>query len=173
MPERETPSPGSRTTSELAGPGGASSNGGGGLGGGIQSVDGGLQISGSTFANRLAQGGTAATGNTAGIAAGGGIHTDTASSLVRTASTVKKSRALGSTGRGGSIDLEPGSGTGQIRQTVITQNVASTAGNNIYIYGPSITVDFAEAGVEGGDPFDETGGPRLRSVNPTAWRRRS
>jgi hypothetical protein len=116
----------------IGGAGGVASDGGGGLGGAIQSIDGGLQISRSTFTNSLAQGGAAAAGQTAGGAAGGAVHCNPSSALLMTGSTVKKNRALGSTGRGGGIYLAPNSGTGQIRQTVVAQNIASTEGNNIY-----------------------------------------
>ena len=105
---------------------------GGGVGGAIQSAEGGLSISRSSFAYSLAQGGAAATGNTAGIAAGGALHCDPASDLLMTGSTVRKNRALGSTGRGGGIYLEPSSGVEQIRRTVVAQSTASTDGNNIY-----------------------------------------
>jgi hypothetical protein len=108
------------------------SDGGGGLGGAIQSIDGGLQISRSTFTTSLAHGGAAAAGQTEGGAAGGAIHCNPSSVLSMTGSTVKKNRALGSTGWGGGIYLEPNSGTAQIRRSVVAQNIASTEGNNIY-----------------------------------------
>ncbi|NCX99897.1 MAG: hypothetical protein EBX35_15325, partial [Planctomycetia bacterium] len=116
----------------IGGADGAASDGGDGLGGAIQSVDGDLQISRSTFTNSLAQGGAAFAGQTAGGAAGGAVHCNPSSALSMTGSTVKKNRALGSTGRGGGIFLEPDSGVAQIRQTVVAQNIASTEGNDIY-----------------------------------------
>jgi len=139
------------TNQAIGGVGGSSSDGGSGLGGAIQSVDGGLDVSRSTFANGLARGGAAATGNAVGSAAGGAIHADPASTLVVTGSTVRRNRALGSTGRGGGIYLEPGSGSGQIRQSVVVQNSASTAGNDIFgpYNSPAVTIEWVTVGDPG------------------------
>lgn len=135
----------------IGGVGGASSNGGNGLGGAIQSVAAGLDVSRSTFTNGLARGGAAAPGTTAGSAAGGAIQVDPASTLVVTASTVRRNRAVGATGRGGGIYLEPGSGAGQIRQSVIAQNSASTAGNDIFgpYNSPAVTIEWVTVGDPG------------------------
>jgi len=135
----------------VGGAGGASSNGGGGLGGGIQSVQGGLQITGSAFTTNVAQGGAASAGNAAGTAAGGAIYADPAGTMSMMASTVKKNRALGSTGRGGGVYLQPDTGAGQITKSVVTKNIASTEGNDIYgpYNHPAVTIDWVTVGNPG------------------------
>jgi len=135
----------------VGGAGGASSDGGGGVGGGIQTVQGGLQISGSTFTTNVAQGGAATADTVAGAAAGGAICADPAGTMSMTTSTVKKNRALGSTGRGGGVYLEPDTGAGQITASVVTKNTASTEGNDIYgpYNHPAVTIDWVTVGNPG------------------------
>jgi hypothetical protein len=105
--------------------------GGGGQGGAIFTWGESAAIASCMFQNNRAIGGAGGAASDGGGGLGGAIQSiDGGLQISRSA--VTKNRALGSTGWGGGIYLTPNSGTVQIRQTVVTQNIASTEGNNIY-----------------------------------------
>jgi photosystem II stability/assembly factor-like uncharacterized protein len=133
--------------------GGESSSGGGAVGGGLfyDGLAEGLDLTSCTFGHNDADGGAASPGNDMGEAAGGGVWADPAESLQMTGCVVHENHAYGATGRGGGVFLEDkGSGSAILRWSDVTENLASTEGNDIFgpyvIYYAGWTVGSASDG---------------------------
>jgi hypothetical protein len=101
-------------------------------GGAIGTFDGTLYLTQTTFASNVAAGGAGSAGAPGGSGQGGGLFNTPASSLTVKGATIAHNQALGSTGFGGGIALT-GGGQPTLTDVRFSDNVATTAGPNVFI----------------------------------------